>query len=81
MAKEAPRAAHAQNEFGADLWIKDPKPHRAPTQGRGMFAGLQDVKHYNVDHGWAKRDETPQSGLVAFLWNRIFGGSYRPPSN
>lgn len=35
-----------------------------------MFAGLQDVKHYNVDHGWAKRDETPQSGLVAFLWNR-----------
>jgi hypothetical protein len=41
-----------------------------PTAGRGLFAGLQDVKHYNVDHGWAKRSQDQSRGLFSFLWSR-----------
>jgi hypothetical protein len=41
-----------------------------PTAGRGLFAGLQDVKHYNVDHGWAKRSQDQPQGLFSFLWSR-----------
>ncbi|KAL2862009.1 hypothetical protein BJX68DRAFT_223643 [Aspergillus pseudodeflectus] len=67
------------NDFGSDLWVrKGTVEKRHPTAGRGLFAGLQDQKHYHVDSGWAKRDyEAP--GLFATLFNRIFGGSYRPP--
>lgn len=49
------------------------------TGGRGLFAGLQDVKHYNVDHGWARRkSETEQPGILGSIWSRyvflsIFG--------
>lgn len=41
-----------------------------PTAGRGLFAGLQDVKQYNVDSGWAKRGNEEPSGLFGFLYNR-----------
>ncbi|KUM59479.1 hypothetical protein ACN42_g7666 [Penicillium freii] len=48
-------------------------PKRA-TAGRGLFAGLQDVKHYNVDSGWAKRkSETAQPGILGSLWSRLTG--------
>lgn len=41
------------------------------TGGRGLFAGLQDVKHYNVDHGWARRkSETEQPGILGSIWSR-----------
>ncbi|KAH1315605.1 hypothetical protein KXV22_005093 [Aspergillus fumigatus] len=52
-----------------------------PTAGRGLFAGLQDVKHYNVDHGWAKRSQDQPQGLFSFLWSRFTGGAYRPPTD
>ncbi|KAF7591490.1 hypothetical protein BBP40_001479 [Aspergillus hancockii] len=64
--------ARLQNDFGADMWVKNQTPGRQATRGRGLFAGLQDVKHYNVDQGWAKRtasDEQP--GLIGLLWNRL----------
>ena len=45
-------------------------PKRA-TGGRGLFAGLQDVKHYNVDHGWARRkSEAEQPGILGSIWSR-----------
>ncbi|KOS47726.1 hypothetical protein ACN38_g1359 [Penicillium nordicum] len=44
------------------------------TAGRGLFAGLQDVKHYNVESGWAKRkSETAQPGILGSLWSRLTG--------
>ncbi|KKK23715.1 hypothetical protein AOCH_006791, partial [Aspergillus ochraceoroseus] len=58
-------SSRTQNDFGADLWVRSgTKPHRHPTAGRGLFAGLQDVKHYNVESGW--RNGTP-TRLQAFL--------------
>ncbi|KAJ5899986.1 hypothetical protein N7495_004730 [Penicillium taxi] len=51
-----------QNNFGADLWHN--------TAGRGLFAGLQDTKKYNVDHGWARREQGEQPGLIATIWRR-----------
>ncbi|KAJ5157778.1 uncharacterized protein N7482_008878 [Penicillium canariense] len=68
--------ARLQNDFGADYWVRNKEEHRQATAGRGLFAGLQDVKHYNVDHGWARRrsGDSP-SGLLAPLWNRVTGGS------
>ncbi|KAL4803026.1 hypothetical protein BDV18DRAFT_146127 [Aspergillus unguis] len=61
---------HYQNDFGADLWIRQgTNPHRAPTAGRGLFAGLQDTKNYNVDSGWAKRS-SGEEGLGSWLWNK-----------
>lgn len=71
--------ARLQNDYGADLWVKNATPHRHPTAGRGLFAGLQDVKQYNVDSGWAKRGNDESSGLFGFLYTRIFGGGYRRP--
>ncbi|OJJ63068.1 hypothetical protein ASPSYDRAFT_86712 [Aspergillus sydowii CBS 593.65] len=69
-----------QNDFGADLWVrKSTAPTRHPTAGRGLFAGLQDTKSYNVDSGWAKRSHDESAGLFGWLYNRIFGGAYRPP--
>ncbi|KAE8350138.1 hypothetical protein BDV28DRAFT_139699 [Aspergillus coremiiformis] len=64
--------ARLQNDFGADMWVKNQAQARQATAGRGLFAGLQDVKRYNVDQGWAKRttsDEQP--GLVGLLWSRL----------
>ncbi|OJJ98258.1 hypothetical protein ASPACDRAFT_44765 [Aspergillus aculeatus ATCC 16872] len=70
-----------QNDFGADLWVKDRPKHHA-TAGRGLFAGLQDTKRYNVDSGWAKRSTADSSqGLFGLLWSRFTGGSYRPPTD
>lgn len=47
------------------------EPHQHSTAGRGLFAGLQDVKHYNVDHGWARRKPgDSQTGLFGSLWSR-----------
>ncbi|THC92430.1 hypothetical protein EYZ11_008096 [Aspergillus tanneri] len=59
-----------QNDYGADLWVKRATPQRHPTAGRGLFAGLQDVKHYNVDHGWAKRTNEDSQGIFGFLFGR-----------
>ncbi|ODM21483.1 hypothetical protein SI65_02327 [Aspergillus cristatus] len=68
------------NDYGSDLWIRDSQAQtRRPTSGRGLFAGLQDVKHYNVESGWAKRsvrDENP--GILGFLGRWVWGG-YTPP--
>jgi hypothetical protein len=41
-----------------------------PTAGRGLFAGLQDMKKYNVEHGWAKRNADASTGLGGWLWNK-----------
>ncbi|PKY07080.1 hypothetical protein P168DRAFT_324533 [Aspergillus campestris IBT 28561] len=71
-----------QNDFGADLWVRQSTVQgRHATSGRGLFAGLQDVKQYNVENGFAARGEGHGTGLVGFLWSRIMGGSYRPPTN
>ncbi|KAL4893270.1 hypothetical protein BDV59DRAFT_201859 [Aspergillus ambiguus] len=73
-------SSRLQNDFGADLWVRESehKKHH-PTTGRGLFAGLQDVKSYNVDNGWAKRrpSET-QSGLWNFLTSRYVIGLSSP---
>ncbi|KAJ5818801.1 hypothetical protein N7474_004392 [Penicillium riverlandense] len=71
-----------QNEYGADLWTRSPSTeYRHSTAGRGLFAGLQDVKHYTVENGWARRKsgEAP-SGLLNSLWSRVTGGAYHPPT-
>lgn len=45
------------------------------TAGRGLFAGLQDVKHYNVDHGWARRKSgDAKTGLLGSIWSRYVHG-------
>ncbi|KAL5357300.1 hypothetical protein BJX96DRAFT_144234 [Aspergillus floccosus] len=79
-----PSNSRLQNDYGADLWVRESehKKHH-PTAGRGLFAGLQDVKSYNVDNGWAKRrpSETQTGGLWSFLTARVFGGNYRPPTD
>ncbi|KAL4883787.1 hypothetical protein BJY04DRAFT_184397 [Aspergillus karnatakaensis] len=82
MTKPTPATTNArtQNDFGADLWVRKASVEkRHPTAGRGLFAGLQDTKHYHVDNGWAKRDPYAQPGFFGSLFSRIFGGSYRPP--
>ncbi|KAJ5999993.1 hypothetical protein N7481_000402 [Penicillium waksmanii] len=74
-------AARLQNDFGADYWVRNPdKEHRRSTAGRGLFAGLQDTKHYNVDHGWARRKSEDSPSLLASIFSRFTGGSYQPPS-
>ncbi|PYI01839.1 hypothetical protein BO78DRAFT_401040 [Aspergillus sclerotiicarbonarius CBS 121057] len=73
-------SARLQNDFGADLWVKN-TPKRHPTAGRGLFAGLQDTKSYNVDSGWAKRSAGDNQGFFASLLSRFVGGSYRPPTD
>ncbi|KAF9894620.1 hypothetical protein FE257_006508 [Aspergillus nanangensis] len=72
-----------QNDYGADLWVRDGHRRHHSTQGRGLFAGLQDVKSYNVDNGFAKRKSSgdAQSGLWGFIYSRVFGGVYRAPTN
>ncbi|KAB8273200.1 hypothetical protein BDV30DRAFT_238851 [Aspergillus minisclerotigenes] len=71
MSKAASTAARLQNDFGADLWVKNQAQARHATAGRGLFAGLQDVKHYNVENGWAKRTAAnEQPGLIGLLWSR-----------
>jgi hypothetical protein len=41
------------------------------TAGRGLFAGLQDTKHYNVESGWARRKSTDsQTGFLVSIWGR-----------
>ncbi|KAJ5875262.1 uncharacterized protein N7473_012609 [Penicillium subrubescens] len=73
---ETSKTARLQNDFGADYWVRNKETHRQATAGRGLFAGLQDVKHYNVDHGWARRKSgDAQTGLFGSLWNRFVGGS------
>ncbi|RLM00689.1 hypothetical protein CFD26_104989 [Aspergillus turcosus] len=80
---ESESSSRLKNDYGADLWVRSGADRRHPTAGRGLFAGLQDVKHYNVDHGWAKRSEGQSQGqsqgLFSFLWSRFTGGTYRPP--
>ncbi|GAD94242.1 hypothetical protein AOR_1_1018174 [Paecilomyces variotii No. 5] len=79
----AQSAKRVQNEFGSDLWVKDPsKTYRHSTGGRGMFAGLQDAKHYNVEEGWARRAPENRPGFFSWLYNRILtaeieGSSWR----
>ncbi|PIG83216.1 hypothetical protein AARAC_010772 [Aspergillus arachidicola] len=81
MSKAASTAARLQNDFGADLWVKNQAQARHATAGRGLFAGLQDVKHYNVENGWAKRTAAnEQPGLIGLLWSRITGLGYRSPN-
>ncbi|RDK44350.1 hypothetical protein M752DRAFT_274711 [Aspergillus phoenicis ATCC 13157] len=73
-------SARLQNDFGADLWVKNPPKHH-PTAGRGLFAGLQDTKNYNVESGWAKRSNVESQGLLGSLLSRFIGGSYKPPTD
>ncbi|KAJ5547250.1 hypothetical protein N7494_004835 [Penicillium frequentans] len=74
--------ARLQNDFGADYWIRNQQEHRHSTAGRGLFAGLQDVKSYNVDNGWARRKSGDvQTGLFGSIWNRFVGGTYHPPTD
>ncbi|KAL2831745.1 hypothetical protein BDW59DRAFT_139951 [Aspergillus cavernicola] len=78
--KSSTSSARLQNDFGADLWVrKGTTDHRHPTAGRGLFAGLQDQKQYNVGDGWAKRNSSETQGLFGMFFSRFFGGSYRPP--
>ncbi|KAL4916642.1 hypothetical protein BDW62DRAFT_202466 [Aspergillus aurantiobrunneus] len=78
--ESTPSTSRLQNDFGADLWVrKGTNPQRHPTAGRGLFAGLQDTKNYNVENGWAKRNADASTGLFGWLFNRMFGGGYRPP--
>ncbi|KAJ5971355.1 uncharacterized protein N7479_001273 [Penicillium vulpinum] len=67
--------ARLQNDYGADYWVRaSATQHRRATAGRGLFAGLQDVKHYNVDHGWARRkSESAPPGILGSLWSRLTG--------
>ncbi|KAL2003935.1 hypothetical protein VTN02DRAFT_1631 [Thermoascus thermophilus] len=74
---QSTHTSRTQNEFGSDLWIRDPNSHRRPTAGRGLFAGLQDVKNYSVDQGWAKRQTDARQGFFASVLNSIFGSGYR----
>ncbi|KAL4969408.1 uncharacterized protein BDV14DRAFT_196224 [Aspergillus stella-maris] len=72
--------AHLKNDFGADLWVKKGTVDtRHPTAGRGLFAGLQDQKQYNVGDGWAKRNADASTGFLGWVWNKVFGGNYKPP--
>ncbi|KAJ5232825.1 hypothetical protein N7468_005781 [Penicillium chermesinum] len=77
------QASRMPNEFGSDYWVRNQKEHRHSTAGRGLFAGLQDVKHYNVENGWARRKSEPQSsGLFSFIYNKITGGAaYHAPTD
>jgi hypothetical protein len=60
----------------SDYWVRDATTNtRRRASGRGMFSGLQDVKHYNVEHGWARRDVDHRPGFFGALWNNITGGS------
>ncbi|KAJ5124871.1 uncharacterized protein N7515_008696 [Penicillium bovifimosum] len=66
--------ARLQNDYGADYWVRSAAEHRRATAGRGLFSGLQDVKHYNVDHGWARRKSTDERvGLFGAIWSRLTG--------
>ncbi|KAJ5555698.1 hypothetical protein N7535_008132 [Penicillium sp. DV-2018c] len=63
--------ARLQNDYGADYWIRNGEEHRRATAGRGLFAGLQDVKHYNVERGWARRKSGDERvGLLGAIWHR-----------
>ncbi|KAJ5731526.1 uncharacterized protein N7483_006034 [Penicillium malachiteum] len=74
--------ARLQNDFGADYWVRNKQEHRHATAGRGLFAGLQDVKQYNVDSGWARRKSgDAQTGFFGSIFSRFIGGSYHPPSS
>ncbi|CRG91669.1 hypothetical protein PISL3812_08719 [Talaromyces islandicus] len=48
-------------------WVR-PTPVNQGTRrnaaGRGLFSGLQDVKHYNVEEGWAQRHDIFFTTLV-----------------
>lgn len=94
--KSTTSTARLQNDFGADLWVKNPPKHvslpfspillsfyiypsfqlntnilvQHNTAGRGLFAGLQDTKHYNVDSGWAKRSTAESQGFLGSLFSR-----------
>ncbi|KAJ5766187.1 uncharacterized protein N7511_003803 [Penicillium nucicola] len=68
--------ARLQNDFGADYWVRSAQEHRRATAGRGLFAGLQDTKHYNVESGWARRKSTDsQTGFLGSIWGRLTGTS------
>lgn len=58
-----------------NYWVRDPStPARRNAAGRGLFSGLQDMKRYNVERGWAKRhyeDESQSNGgILSWLWRR-----------
>ncbi|KAF7712805.1 Uncharacterized protein PECH_002611 [Penicillium ucsense] len=76
------KSARLQNDYGADYWIRNKETHRHATAGRGLFAGLQDVKSYNVEQGWARRKSgDSQTGLLGSIWNRFIGANYHPPTS
>ncbi|BCS03677.1 uncharacterized protein AKAW2_70555S [Aspergillus luchuensis] len=77
--KSTSSSARLQNDFGADLWVKN-RPKHHPTAGRGLFAGLQDTKNYNVESGWAKRSTAESQGFLGGLLSRFIGGAYKPPT-
>lgn len=66
-----------------NYWVRSNSPTQSTRRnaaGRGLFSGLQDTKHYNVDGGWAGRHVVDEdrhanngslfgwfSGYVSFL--------------
>lgn len=68
---------------GMNYWVRSNSPTQSTRRnaaGRGLFSGLQDTKHYNVDGGWAGRHVVDEdrhanngslfgwfSGYVSFL--------------
>lgn len=68
---------------GMNYWVRSnpTQSTRRNAAGRGLFSGLQDTKHYNVDGGWAGRhvvDEDVHGGNSSLLgW---FSGYVFSPS-
>lgn len=59
-------------------WVRPtPANHgtRRSAAGRGLFSGLQDVKHYNVEEGWAQRQvvDAPEQKKQGGFFSWWFG--------
>lgn len=56
---------------GMNYWVRTNSPTqsaRRNASGRGLFSGLQDVKHYNVEGGWAGRQVVDDGQSSWFGW-------------
>ncbi|OKL58589.1 hypothetical protein UA08_06083 [Talaromyces atroroseus] len=63
---------------GMNYWVRSNSPTQSTRRnaaGRGLFSGLQDVKHYNVEGGWAGRQvvDDGQSSWFGWLGSFISG--------
>lgn len=55
---------------GMNYWVRSASPTQSTRRnaaGRGLFSGLQDTKHYNVDSGWAGR-QVVEDGANSQSW-------------